>query len=41
MTVRPWRRALAWAAGCSLVFMVVYGGCTYVTAHRSNVGSLI
>jgi len=40
MTVRPWRRALAWAAVCSLVFMVAYGGCTYVTAHRSDVDTL-
>ena len=30
--------AAAWAAACSLAFIVVYGGCTWLTLQRGDVG---
>jgi protein-tyrosine phosphatase/membrane-associated phospholipid phosphatase len=37
---RPTRLAAAATAGLlSLLFMVVYGGCNWITAHRSDVGT--
>jgi len=32
-------RAAATSAALSLLFMVVYGGCSWITAHRSDVGT--
>ena len=32
-------KALAVSAGLSILFLLVYGGCNWVTARRSNVGS--
>jgi hypothetical protein len=34
------RRALAVSAGLSLLFLVVYGGCNWLTAQRHDVGTL-
>jgi transposase len=31
--------AVANSAVLSLIFMVVYGGCSWITAHRSDVGT--
>ncbi len=31
-------RRVGWLAACSLLFLVVYGGCNWITAHRSDVG---
>lgn len=33
-------KALAVSAGLSVLFLIVYGGCNGVTAHRANVGTL-
>lgn len=33
-------KALVVSAGLSVLFLVVYGGCNWVTAHRANVGTL-
>ncbi len=30
---------LGWMAGCSLLFLVVYGGCNWITAQRADVGT--
>ncbi len=35
---RPWKAALAWMIVCSLLFEVVYNGCNWITAQRSDVG---
>ena len=32
-------KALALSAGLSILFLIVYGGCNWISAHRSNVGS--
>jgi membrane-associated phospholipid phosphatase len=32
-------RALAVSAGLSILFLIVYGGCNWITARRSNVGT--
>lgn len=34
-----WRRALATAVGLSLLWFVVYGGTSYITSRRSDVGT--
>lgn len=39
LPVRP-VRALAISAGLSFLFVVVYGGCNWISAHRSDVGTL-
>jgi len=36
---RPWREAFLWMVGCSLLFMVTYTGCNWITARRPNVGT--
>jgi protein-tyrosine phosphatase len=36
---RPWKLAFFWMAACSLLFVVVYGGCNWITSRRSDVGS--
>jgi protein-tyrosine phosphatase len=33
-------KALVVSAGLSALFLIVYGGCNWVTAHRANVGTL-
>jgi protein-tyrosine phosphatase len=33
------RKALAVSAGLSALFLIVYGGCNWITAHRANVGT--
>src|ERR1043165_4939762 len=33
-------KALVVSAGLSVLFLVVYGGCNWVTAHRADVGTL-
>ncbi|MBI5209269.1 MAG: dual specificity protein phosphatase family protein [Elusimicrobia bacterium] len=30
---------LLWAAACSLLFVIVYGGCGWITARRADVGA--
>ena len=32
-------KALAVSAGLSVLFLIVYGGCNWITAHRANVGT--
>jgi rhodanese-related sulfurtransferase len=32
-------KALAVSAGLSILFLIVYGGCNWITAHRANVGT--
>jgi protein-tyrosine phosphatase len=32
-------KALVVSAGLSVLFLIVYGGCNWVTAHRANVGT--
>jgi protein-tyrosine phosphatase len=32
-------KALVVSAGLSVLFMIVYGGCNWITAHRANVGT--
>ena len=39
MGVKP-SKALAVSAGLSVLFLIVYGGCNWITAHRTNVGTL-
>ena len=39
--MRPtFAKATAVSAGLSLLFLVVYGGCNWITAQRSDVGLL-
>lgn len=38
MRVKP-TRALAGSLGLALLFLVVYGGCNWITARRANVGT--
>ncbi|HEY4283559.1 MAG TPA: phosphatase PAP2 family protein, partial [Chthoniobacterales bacterium] len=38
-TVRRWQ-ATASSAGLSILFLVVYGSCNWLTAHRPHVGSI-
>jgi protein-tyrosine phosphatase/membrane-associated phospholipid phosphatase len=33
-------KALAVSAGLSVLFLIVYGGCNWITGHRANVGTL-
>jgi protein-tyrosine phosphatase len=33
-------KALAVSAGLSVLFLIVYGGCNWITEHRANVGTL-
>lgn len=33
-----WRSALCWSVLLSLLFLVVYGGCNWITSRRSDVG---
>jgi hypothetical protein len=33
-------KALVVSAGLSVLFLTVYGGCNWITAHRANVGTL-
>jgi membrane-associated phospholipid phosphatase len=33
------RKALAVSAGLSILFLIVYGGCNWITSHRANVGT--
>ena len=33
-------KALATSTGLSLFFLVVYGGCNWITSHRGHVGNL-
>src|SRR5215217_2704475 len=33
------RKALIVSAGLSVLFLIVYGGCNWITAHRANVGT--
>jgi len=35
---RPWKLSFAWMATCSLLFVVVYGGCNWITSRRTDVG---
>ena len=37
---RPWKAAAAWSAACSALFVLVYSGCTAITARRTDVGAL-
>src|SRR4051812_47491606 len=37
ISVKP-AKALAVSAGLSLLFLVVYGGCNWISAHRASVG---
>src|SRR4029453_4364434 len=32
-------KALVVSAGLSILFLIVYGGCNWITAHRTNVGT--
>src|SRR6516165_12014440 len=32
-------KALVVSAGLSVLFLIVYGGCNWITAHRANVGT--
>lgn len=32
-------KALAISVGLSILFLIVYGGCTWITSHRANVGT--
>ena len=32
-------KALAVSAGLSVLFLIVYGGCNWITARRPNVGT--
>jgi Dual specificity phosphatase, catalytic domain/PAP2 superfamily len=32
-------KALVVSAGLSILFLIVYGGCNWITAHRANVGT--
>jgi membrane-associated phospholipid phosphatase len=32
-------KALAVSAGLSILFLIVYGGCNWITSHRANVGT--
>jgi membrane-associated phospholipid phosphatase len=32
-------KALAASAGLSILFLIVYGGCNWITSHRANVGT--
>jgi len=32
-------KALVASAGLSILFLIVYGGCNWITAHRANVGT--
>lgn len=36
---RPRLAAAAWLAACGGLFVIVYGGCAWVTAHRADVGT--
>ena len=36
----PRRQAFAASAGLSILFLIVYGGCNWITSHRGQVGSL-
>ncbi|HEX8279939.1 MAG TPA: hypothetical protein VF551_01065, partial [Chthoniobacterales bacterium] len=36
----PLVRALAVSAGLSALFLLVYGGCNWITARRSDVGTI-
>ena len=36
----PRRQAFATSAGLSILFLIVYGGCNWITSHRGQVGSL-
>ena len=36
----PRRQAFAASAGLSVLFLIVYGGCNWITSHRGQVGSL-
>src|SRR3954447_22951755 len=33
-------RALGTSVGLSALFLVVYGGCNWITAHRTHVGTI-
>src|SRR5438270_13463445 len=32
-------KALAVSAGLSILFLIVYGGCNWITSHRTGVGT--
>jgi len=36
---RTWKAAALWSGGCSLLFMAVYGACSWITSVRTDVGS--
>ena len=35
----PWRAATFWSGGCTLLFVAVYQGCTWMTSRRTDVGA--
>jgi membrane-associated phospholipid phosphatase len=35
-----WSKALAASAGLSILFLIVYGGCNWITARRASVGTI-
>ena len=37
--IGPWKSALVWMVVCSLLFELVYNGCNWITAERSDVGT--
>ena len=39
-TARSTSKAVAVSVGLSILFLLVYGGCNWITARRGNVGSL-
>src|ERR1700719_3589221 len=39
-TARSTSKALAVSVGLSILFLIVYGGCNWITARRANVGTV-
>lgn len=37
---RPWKAAVAWAAGCSIAFIAVYGSCAALAMRRPELPTL-
>lgn len=36
---RPWAAAFGWMVVCSLLFLVIYNACNWITAQRAGVGT--
>jgi membrane-associated phospholipid phosphatase len=40
MSPKPWKAAAYWALAGSALFLVVYGGCNWITSRRADAGTL-